>query len=330
MFLKNKSFVSIVLCCLITNISFANQDELFVEQQLNKKQKQQSTIINDSILYEGQNELALINNDSNEEDFFNNINQNYLEDKIEVSNRKSNFSLIPLEPTAVNESEVFSLRHLMNEHLDWNFAIDPTIALDKEYRWSTFNSTEWVSVLRDIGAYEDFIVEVSEANKTLKMIKKVKSSFNVSHFEEKDINYFLKKLKDDFEKTEIYRYKDMIYIEGNKFEVEKALKELEKFNDSVKKSISKFIVNVYETEKNNQSGLAAMIDKDTIKPTKKIVLQNPKIKKPYKINLGTDELIIKINSKGIELNGVVINNNDLKFYGYKINKWFIEVKSSDI
>lgn len=315
MFLKNKSFVSIVLCLLLTNNLFSNEDNLFVSKdgvKINNNKK-----IDDSILREGQSEL---DNTLSNSDELTTIEKN----------KESSFKLIPLEPTATNESESFSLRTLMNDYMDWDFAIDPTISLDKEYRWATFNSTEWVNVLRDIGTYEDFIVEISETNKTIKLIKKVKTKFDISKFEEKDINYFLKKLKEDFERTEIYRYKDILYLEGNKFEIEKAISELEKFNNSIKKSISKFVINVYEVDENNQSGLVAMIDKYNIEPTKKIILKNPKIKKPYKINLGNQELIIKINSNGVELNDVLINQNDLKFYGYKTKKWFVEVKSIEI
>lgn len=314
MFLKNKLCISFSLCFILSTNLFSNEESLFVSQdnvRINNNSK-----IDDSVLRESQDEFNNILNSSE-------LNQDNIK-------KISSFKMTPIESTNNNENESFTLRTLMNDYLDWNFAIDPSISLDKEYRWTTFGSTEWVSVLRDIGTYEDFIVEISENNKTIKMIKKVKTMFDISKFEEKDINYFLKKLKEDFERTEIYRYKDTLYLEGNKFEIEKAILELEKFNNEIKKSISKFVIHIYEVNENNQSGLVAMVDKYNIEPTKKIILKNPKIKKPYKINLGNEELIIKINSNGVELNDVLINKNDLKFYGYKIKKWFVEVKSIEI
>lgn len=314
MFLKNKSFISFSLCFLLSTNLFSNEESLFVSQdnvKINNNSK-----IDDSVLHQSQDEFNNILNSSE-------LNQDNIK-------KTSSFKMTPVESTNNNENESFTLRILMNDYLDWNFVIDPSISLDKEYRWTTFSSTEWASVLRDIGTYEDFVVEISENNKTIKMIKKFKTMFDISKFEEKDINYFLKKLKEDFERTEIYRYKDTLYLEGNQFEIDKAILELEKFNNDIKKSIGKFVINIYEVNENNQSGLVAMVDKYNIDPTKKIILKNPKIKKAYQINLGNEDLIIKIRSNGVELNDVFINKNDLRFYGYKIKKWFVEVKSIEI
>lgn len=317
----NKKVLLILLTFVFINNVNAEDMNLFVNQEMTKLNNKN---INDSILLEGQNELNKVN-ELKELDSFNSNNESNLNNVIKNKN-----IFTPLESKKVNDSETFTLKSLMDEYIDWNFAIDPLIVLDKEYRWSTFGTNEISSVLKDIGTYEDFTVIISETNKTIKMIKKVKTKFDISNFEEKDINYFLYKLKSGFTNTEIYRYKNTLYIEGNKLEVETAIEELNKFNNNIKKSISKFVVNIYKVDETNTNGLTNMIDIDNIKPEKQIVLKNPKIKKPYSINLGKEQLIIKINSNSAELNDVIISNKDFKFYGYKIKNWFITIKSIDI
>lgn len=143
---NKKVLLSLLTFVFINNVN-AEDMNLFVNQEMTKSNNKN---INDPILLEGQNELNKVN-ELKELDSFNSNNESNLNNVIKNKN-----IFTPLESKKVNDSETFTLKSLMDEYVDWNFAIDPLIVLDKEYRWSTFGTNEISSVLKDIGTYEDF------------------------------------------------------------------------------------------------------------------------------------------------------------------------------
>lgn len=264
------------------------------------------------------------------------VNQEIIKNKdiddsfeLTVKSATSNKTLFtPLDESTNKKDEYFTLNTLMDDNVDWNFSIEPTIPLDKEYSWKSFGTNDWKNILREIAGYDDLLIIINEQNRTIELSKKTKAKFNIINLEEPEILDIINSLKSKYKNVEIYKYKSIIYIEGNKQSVEKILNDLEKMNKDVKQSMNKYVISLYKYN-SDKDGLLPMIDKFNKSVDKKIIIQNPKINKQYFINLGSKELIIKINSNDVEINGAIIKKDDLKYYGYILNGWFVDIKLSE-
>jgi len=248
---------------------------------------------------------------------------------------KSNVDLYTDKKVSKQEKEVkidndlFTVKKFITNNNNYDWIIDPDIVLDKEYRYSTFGSSDWTKILVEIAEYEDLIVHVNKENKTVRLYKKIKTKVEIGHLPSSAIESILKKIKVQYTGIEIYKYKNVIYLEGERTKVNTIIDTLQQYNEDIRKSMTKFVVNVYKMDK-RKTGLTPMIDKFNNEKVNKVILKNPKLNKGYLIKLGIKQLIIKINSNNVEINGAIIDKSDLKYYGYSIDNWFVEIKSVQI
>lgn len=229
----------------------------------------------------------------------------------------------------IDKSELFTIKSFIKANDNYDWIIDPDLFLEKEYRYSTFKSNDWQEIIKEIAEYEDLIVKINNEQKIVKLHKKIKTKVEIQHLPQEDVEAILNKLKLQYDGVEIYKFKNVIYIEGERTSIDAILDNLKLYNEEVVKSMKKYVVNVYKTNKVSE-GLTPMIDLFNAKKVNKVVLKNPKINKGYLINLGNKQLIIKINSNNVEINGATLDKSDLKYYGYSIDDWFVEIKPVQI
>lgn len=228
------------------------------------------------------------------------------------------------------KEDYFSVDKIMKLKTEYNFVVDPTIDFTKTYPISKLERSHWIDVIKDISEYEGWIFEVNLENHTIKIIKKDKIKINLTGTELKDshIKKVTELIKSNYPNVKVYKYKKVLYIEGEKTEVKYATKIVNDYYKSLANELTKYVINIYlmdgfDTFTIKKTPMVNKFEKDAVN---RIVIKDPKLATPYKIDIDGRTAEFTIFENYIQLNDEKLSKTEMNTMGFQYGKWFIETK----